>query len=247
MKITAFNASPWGLEGHTHILVQQFLEGAVTAGAKARNIQLLQEKIRPCNRCSACFYKTPGKCVIKDDMSNLIDKFMASDVVILATPLYIDNVTALMKLFIDRLIPILEPHYEKDPDGQYRRGKRFKKYPRFVAVSTCALPEQTNFQVLRLFFRRMARTFHTELAAEIYRAGAGLLMLGKEDLRFKTVVNQYKSLLRQAGKEFVETGKIAGPTARKLEEPIIDADDYTEYANKQWDRILPKHLLKVLA
>jgi hypothetical protein len=172
---------------------------------------------------------------------------MASDTVIFAAPLYIDNVNALMKLFIDRLIPLLEPHYEKDLEGLYLRRKRFKKYPKFIAVSTCALPEQTNFQVLKLFFRRMARTFHTELSAEIYAASAGLLTLSTEDLRFKPAVSQYKALLHQAGREYVRTGKIADSTARKLEEPIIDADDYVEFANKQWDRILPKHGLKVLA
>jgi len=237
MKITAFNASPWGQDGHTHIIVQQFLNGAVNAGAKVHPIQLIDKKIQHCKRCGACFYKNPGKCVIKDDMAHLIVKFMASDIVIFATPLYIDNVTALMKLFIDRLTPILEPHYEKDPYGQYRRSKRFKKYPEFFAISSCAMPDQSNFQVLRIFFRRMARSMHTQLIGEIYRSSAGLLLLSQKELKFKSPANHYLNLLYQAGQQLVKTGKISEPTAEKLEEPIIDADEYIEYANKAWVQI----------
>jgi len=87
------------------------------------------KEIKPCNRCGLCFFKTPGTCELKDDMSSLISKFMASDFVVFATPVYIDNVTALMKRFIDRLLPILEPHYEKDSFGEYRRRNDLNNIP----------------------------------------------------------------------------------------------------------------------
>lgn len=241
MKITAFNASPWGQEGHTHIIMLEFLLGAVQQGAKARTIQLVTKKIQPCSNCGICFYKTPGRCVLKDDMAQLIEIFMASDIVIFATPLYIDNVSALMKTFIDRLLPILEPHYEKDPSGRYRRCRRFKKYPKFVIIATCAMPEQTNFEPLRLFFQRMARTMYTEIVGEIYLGAAGILRLSREDLRFRPAVSKYKKLLQAAGRELVLAGNIGPQTEAKLAEPIIDADCYAQYANKIWDLMLTKH------
>ena len=247
MKITAFNASPWGQDGHTNIITRQFLNGALIEGAKVNSINLIQNKILPCDKCGACFYKTPGKCIIKDDMNRLISKFMASDVALFAAPLYIDNVAALMKLFIDRLTPILEPHYEKDPSGQFRRAKRFKKYPEFFAISSCEMPDQSSFQVLRIFFRRMARSLHTSLVGEIYRSCAGLLLISRNDLKFRPAVNQYLNLLYQTGREFAKTKKISQSTAEKLEQSIVDADEYVEYANKTWDHILPKHKLIVFA
>ncbi|MHC4617276.1 MAG: flavodoxin family protein [Planctomycetota bacterium] len=247
MKITAFNGSPWGEEGHTHAMTREFLAGAARAGAAVHTVQLAQKQIEPCHRCGVCFYKTPGKCALKDDMAALIRKFRASDVVVFATPVYIDNVTTLMKGFIDRLNPLLEPHYEKDSSGEYRRRNRFENYPRFVIISSCALPGQTNFQVLRVFFRRMARTFHAEVAGEIYRAAAGLLLLSKQDVRFQPVVKEYTTLLRAAGEEFVKTGQISVQTSAKLERPVIDPDEYAEHANKIWDRMLPKTGLKLLA
>ena len=240
MKITIFNGSPWGREGHTHIVAHEFSAGAARAGAEIQNILLTKKKIRICNRCGACFYKTPGKCELKDDMSDLIAKFMASDVVVLATPVYIDNVTTIMKIFIDRLQPVFEPHYEKDPHGECRRQLRFKKYPKLIAISTCAMPEQSHFQVLRLFFKRMARTMHTEVAAQIYRSAAGLLLLSKEDQRFSRTVGEYKNLLQTAGQEFANTGKISAKTTQRLEEPLIGVDEYIRYANSMWDQILAK-------
>ncbi|MHC4575264.1 MAG: flavodoxin family protein [Planctomycetota bacterium] len=247
MNITVFNGSAWGNEGHTHIMAQEFLAGATRAGASTKNIQLVRKEMKPCDRCGACFYKADGRCALDDDMSGLIRQLIASDFVVFATPVYIDNVTALMKLFIDRLIPLVEPHYEKDLYGEYRRRKRYKRYPKFVVISSCAMPEQSNFQVLRVFFRRMARTFHTEVVGEIYRGAAGLLLLSREEVRFRPAVDEYKKLLRAAGEELVRTGRIGEETLERLEEPIIDADEYADYANRIWDEILPKHALKVLA
>lgn len=220
------------------MMVQEFAAGAVEAGASFQNIPLVTKEIKTCISCGACFYKTPGKCVLEDDMSELIKKFMASDIVVFATPVYIDNVTSLMKIFIDRLMPVLEPHYKKDSRGEYRRANRFRKYPRLVAISSCALPEHSNFQVLRLFFRRMARTMHSELVGEIYRGASGVLLLCKDELQFKPQVEGYKKLLRSAGEELVKTGRISADTAAKLEAPLIEADQYVNYANRIWDQML---------
>jgi multimeric flavodoxin WrbA len=219
-------------------MAEEFEKGAVQAGAKCQNVLLVTKKIQPCNECGTCMFKTPGVCRLKDDMSELINRFMDSDIVVFATPVFIDNVTALMKTFIDRLLPILEPHYEKDSNGEYRRRKRYKKYPKFVVISSCAMPEQSNFQVLRLYFRRMARTMHTEVIGEIYRSAAGLLLLSTRELRFKPMVDKYKELLRIAGKELAETGKIGADITERLEQPLIDSDEYVKYANNMWDQLL---------
>lgn len=245
MKITAFNGSPWGRESQTNIIAQEFLEGVRDAGASCRCVHLVEKEIKLCVKCGHCFYKTPGKCSLKDDMSDLIKRLVASDIVIFATPVYIDNVTALIKIFIERLTPTLEPHLERDSHGEYRRGKRYNKYPKFVVIASCAMPEQSNFQVLQMFFHRMARTMHTEIVGEIYRSHAGLLLLSKDELGFRPAVNEYKKFLRHVGKEFVKYGSISADTTEQLEQPMIDTEKYIEYINGIWDQLLPKHGLKI--
>ncbi len=100
------------------------------------------------------------------------------------------------------------------------------------------MPEQSNFDVLRLFFRRMARTMHTEVVGEIYLTAAGLMQLSEKELRFRPMVNSYKELLHAAGKELVETGRIGPDMTERLERPLIDSDEYVKYANKMWDQLL---------
>ena len=64
MKILAIQGSPRGKEGNTEIILNEFLSGAVSAGAKAETVYLKQKKIKPCLGCYTCWTKTPGVCAI---------------------------------------------------------------------------------------------------------------------------------------------------------------------------------------
>ena len=236
MKVTIFNGSPRAENGNTHVMVEEFSKGAKQAGADVENIFLVKKEIKHCLGCFSCWTKTPGQCVIKDDIEDLLAKFKSSDIVVIATPLYIDNVTGIMKNFMDRLVPVLDPHFEKDGNGECRHLKKFEKYPKFVVISNCGFPEQSHFQVLRLLFKRFARNMHSEVIGEIYR-GCGEI-LRKAPLALKPAVWRYKKLLKKAGKEAVENQILSEEIISELEKPIISADKYIAEANKHWDRLL---------
>jgi multimeric flavodoxin WrbA len=238
MKITAFNGSPRGENGNTYVIVEEFLKGAKKAGADVENIFLVKKNIKHCLGCFGCWTKTLGKCVIKDDMKKLLSKFMASDIVVLATPLYTDVVTGVMKDFMDRLIPLLDPHFEKDEKGEYRHRKRYNKYPKIVVISNCGLPEQSHFQVLSLLSKRIARNMHSEVIAEIYRGGGEILK--QKMLILRPFINRYKKLLRNASREIVENSRLSKETISKLEKPIVSHDRYVKGANKNWDKLMSK-------
>ncbi|MCQ1534212.1 flavodoxin family protein [Methanosarcina sp. KYL-1] len=236
MKITAFSGSHKGREGNTMLMVEEFLKGAEEAGAETENIILTEKNIRSCKGKFECWLKTPGKCTIRDDMDDLLPRFMASDIVVFAFPVYLENVPAVMKTFLERLIPVLLPHFEEFEKGEYRHAKRFEKYPKIVVISNSGLPGQANFQVISLFFRRLARHFHTEVIAEIYR-GEGEI-LGVKNLLAKPLVSKYKKLLRSAGGSVVENLEISEELREKLEKPIIPPSIYIKYGNEEFDRIL---------
>jgi len=67
-------------------------------------IALKDKNIKPCNACGGC-YKS-HKCIIKDDMQDLYGKLLKADIIVLGSPTYFDNVSALMKIFIDRCLPL---------------------------------------------------------------------------------------------------------------------------------------------
>jgi len=238
VKITIFNGSPRAEAGNTHVMVGAFMKGAVHAGAEVENVFLAKKEINPCRGCFSCWLKTPGECVIKDDMAELLKKFAGSDIVVFATPLYVDNVTGIMKNFMDRLIPGGDPHFEKDEGGECAHLMRSEKRVKLVVISNCGFPEQSHFQVLELLFKRVARNMRTEVIGEIYRGGGAILK--DAPLILKPVIRKYKKLLQKAGKEIVENQQLSEGTRSKLEEPLISEERYIAGANEYFDDLLLK-------
>ena len=245
MKITVFNGSPRAMNGNTHIMVREFTKGAGQAGAQVENIFLAANTIKPCRGCFSCWLKTPGKCVIKDDMAGLLDKFAGSDIVVFATPLYVDNVTGIMKNFMDRLIPLADPHFEKDAGGECVHLARSNKIAKLVVISNCGFPEQSHFQVLELLFKRMARNMRSEVVGEIYRGGGAIL----KDPPFilKLAILRYKRQLQAAGREIVENGSLSKQTREKLEKPLVSDERYISSANQYFDKLQRTPVKKVAA
>ncbi len=238
MKITVFNGSPRAERGNTHIMVEEFSKGAQKAGADIENIFLVKKEINHCRGCFSCWGKTPGKCVHTDDVEGLLKKFIESDIVVFATPVYVDNVTGITKQFMDRLLPLVDPRMEPDEKGETVHRKRFEKYPKFVIISNCGFPEQSHFQVFPLLFRRAARNMHSEVIAEIYRGGGELL--GVDHPLLTSVISGYKELLQKAGKEVVETLSLSEETKSALETPLVPHDLYRENVNRGYDAALSR-------
>ncbi len=232
MKIIIFNGSPRTKNSNTHFIVKEFIKGAESEGAEVENIFLFPKKINTCLACFDCWRKTPGKCIVKDDTEELLEKFINSDVAVFATPLYVDNISGIMKNFMDRMLPLFHPIIEKDENGESRHKKRFDKYPKIVVISNSGFPEQSHFQVLRLLFRRIARNTHSEVIGEIYRGGGEILQV--KNLVLKPLINKYKKLVREAGREIVKNMRISEELQKKLEKPIIPISFYISGANKSW-------------
>jgi multimeric flavodoxin WrbA len=224
-------------------MVTALFEGMEEAGAEVENVFLARQKYGHCRGCLACWVKTPGKCTQKDDMAELLSMYMGSDIVVMATPLYVDNISGLMKNFMDRLIPFVEPYFEPDENGETRHV-RTVDYPKIVVMSNSGFPEQSHFQVLRLLFRRVARNMDAELVGEIYRGGGGILGLREKNEMLVPMIDNYLVLVKTAGREIVQSGAISEETTRQLEEPMVPTDLYNSQVNALWDKLKAKHGVK---
>jgi multimeric flavodoxin WrbA len=78
------------------------MKGAMEANHRVKKVRLLENKINYCTGCYAC--ERTGKCVQKDDMSQILDDMLAADVIVLATPVYFYTMCAQMKTVIDRTV-----------------------------------------------------------------------------------------------------------------------------------------------
>ncbi|MCK4553994.1 flavodoxin family protein [Candidatus Parcubacteria bacterium] len=66
-------------------------------------IFLRDKEIKHCMGCLSCHNK--AECVINDDMTEIRDKILDSDIIIIGTPNYFDNISGLLKDFVDRTHP----------------------------------------------------------------------------------------------------------------------------------------------
>jgi multimeric flavodoxin WrbA len=101
-KVTAFVGSAH--KKHTEYAATQFLSSLQPMGdIECELVRLSNYRLEACRGCKVCFAKGEEHCPLKDDRDALIEKMMASDGVVLASPNYSFQVSALMKAFLDRL------------------------------------------------------------------------------------------------------------------------------------------------
>ena len=95
MNVLVINGSPKGERSNTMKLVRAFLDGAGCGDAKT--IDVTNINIEPCTGCFSCWNKTPGTCVIRDEMSEVLAGLIAADIIVWAFPLYYFSVPGKMK------------------------------------------------------------------------------------------------------------------------------------------------------
>lgn len=102
-KILTVLGSPHDNNSNTKALVTDFIEDVASAGLQLEHeiISLGKKQVLPCKGCWNCTYKRP--CPIKDDLEEIKLKMIECDMLILASPVYTNQVTAQMKAFFDRL------------------------------------------------------------------------------------------------------------------------------------------------
>ena len=86
--------------GNSDLLCDAFFRGAEDAGNQVEKIFIRDKKIGYCNACYGC--RKTGKCVIKDDMAEILEKMLKADVIVMASPVYFYGIDAQIKTVIDR-------------------------------------------------------------------------------------------------------------------------------------------------
>jgi multimeric flavodoxin WrbA/putative sterol carrier protein len=230
MKVLGLNSSARsGGESKTGLMLMHLVNGMREAGADVETVDLRDKKIKNCVGCFTCMTKTPGKCVLEDDMSrDLFPKWLESDLVIYATPLFHHTVNATMKTFIERTWPICEP-FLVEREGRWFHPLR-SKHPGVVVLSVGGFPAMSAFGGLTHYVKFLYEAQEKGLLwAEIYRPGAEYMVYQKD---------RQKDILEatiQAGRELVETHRVSPETLARIEQPLTDdIADFAKIANCWW-------------
>lgn len=99
-KVLILSASP-RKGGNSDRLCDRFMEGTREAGHQVEKVFLKDKNINYCVGCGTC-YNAEKPCPQKDDAAEVIEKMIAADVIVMATPVYFYTMNAQMKTLIDR-------------------------------------------------------------------------------------------------------------------------------------------------
>lgn len=108
MKVYAINGSP-RKNKNTATLLNKALEGVKASHpeAEVEMINLYDLNYTGCKSCFACKFiggKSYGKCAVKDDLYEVLEKLSTADGIIFGSPIYLGTITAALQGFFERLI-----------------------------------------------------------------------------------------------------------------------------------------------
>ena len=219
MKVLALNGSPRVKSSSTYHIMKPFLEGMETAGAETEVIHIRSLKLKPCLGCYSCWVRTPGVCIQADNMTGALEKFNNADMVIFGTPLYHFTMTGIMKNFIDRTLPRLEPWLIPHPHvvGLTGHPERFHKPEKAFLLSPCGFPEFEHFESLVATFKQIARMENWGYMGEILRPYAEPL----SNPSLQELFTSYYDLLRMAGEQLIREDRISDELQSELREDLF--------------------------
>ena len=100
LKVLGVNMSP-RKRRNTVRIVGAILEGANGRGAETESTHFGGLNVQPCNSCGAC--EKTGESIIKNYMHRVYNALENADVIVFASPIFFDHITAQAKTFIDRM------------------------------------------------------------------------------------------------------------------------------------------------
>lgn len=240
MRILVLQGSFRGENGITDIVLERFLEGVTNVHSDVEiNVEYIVSKdIQSCKGCLRCWIKTPGVCSIKDDMSRIIELFNKSDIVIVATPMYVDGMSSYMKKAWERLLPVMSPYFEYGPDKVRHRIRNNGDKGLFL-ISTGAFPERKQFDSIVLSFERIAYNFKMKYLGQILRPESHSLTYCK---KYGSKIIEVLNAIERCGEEFGDKLLISTQSLSRAEQPILESiDEFISVNNKMWDKAISKY------
>jgi len=228
MKALLVNGSPHTVKGVHVTMLDNFEEGLREAGSDVTRINVYRQSIQPCLGCFTCWTKTPGECIQKDDMKALLPLVAQSDILALATPVYVDGMTGPMKTFMDRLIPLLKGMVELR-DGHTRHIVREDvKRSKVVLLSASGFAEPDNFYPLVSHVKAATMNLGREYAGEV-------LLPGGWFLQYSEALEEGMEMVRSAGNQLVEKGRIPGSLSSKIQ-ALVSRDEVVNALNSHYGK-----------
>ncbi len=119
--------------------------------------------IKHCVGCLNCWVKTPGLCTQKDDMPNIIESVMLSELVVFIGEIKVGLISSDLKRINEKLLPILMPYIGLF-NGELHHQKRYEVYPdiSLVLIDDDHMNDEV-FEINKKIYERLSLNFHGNL------------------------------------------------------------------------------------
>lgn len=213
MRTFLINGSPDHSNGVHDSLLRILEKGLREAGSEVIRKNVYQLNINPCQSCFSCWTKTPGECIQNDDMVSVLPLVAESDLLVLATPVFVDGMTGPLKILLDRLIPLMD---------NVKNGG-------ILLVSAAGFTEIDNFDPLVSHVKAAALNLGRDYIGEILVPSGWFIRRNEDDW------SKLDTMVTSAGKGLVKTGKISQDISKEIAS-LVSREKVVEALNEYYSK-----------
>ncbi|MEX1308702.1 MAG: flavodoxin family protein [Eubacteriales bacterium] len=159
MKITIINGAPtdeW-------VAFEQAIDNLKEDLSSKHEVEIFTVRdmnIKYCIGCFGCWVKTPGRCMLKDDMETILKSIVKTDVQLFLSPAIAGYISSDAKKVMEREIPTLLP-YLRCFDAELHHPLRYEKAPDLgvILMDDGQLDDETRAITFDTF-DRLVHNFH---------------------------------------------------------------------------------------
>jgi len=205
MKITCLLGSPRP-NGNCSVLLKKFQDSARALGAENEYFALRDLNYRGCLGCLACKSKSE-RCVVQDDLTPVLESVREADVLAMATPVYLREITSFLRAFVERTYSFYLPDFHTNP-----KPSRLKPGKKLVFIQ---VQGQADDKLFGDIFPRIEPLFRRYGYTEMHVARiCGVRKIGDAE-----TVKEALALMKEMAERLIK-GKLAGPPQEALS-PLV--------------------------
>ena len=224
MKILVLNGSPKKEKSDTMCITRALLEGSnEVSGQDIHIVNVSDRHIEYCAGCFSCM-RNGGNCIHNDDMREILEEILKSDLLIFSYPLYCYGMPAPLKALLDRTLPLSSMAMQKVGDRYEHVGQADFSHLKYLMICGCGFPNSKhNFEPAVAQFKLCFPNNHTIITvpeSPMFNAPEA-----------EAVAVPRLALIKEAGRQYAENGAIEEALISQITSPMIPEAQYAEIVN----------------
>jgi multimeric flavodoxin WrbA len=155
-------------------------------------------------------------------MVPILQKIADADLIVLATPVYVDGMTGSLKTLLDRSIPLLHGAFELRDDHCRHALRENVKQGKIALLSVCGFTEMDNFDPLIAHVKALSKNMNRQFMGSLLRPYAWIIEGGMNQ---GAPLGFILDAVKQAGFQLISEGKMSEETLATIASEILPRDE----------------------